>query len=158
MASPSLGKPVSAIRYLERINAQTSSRVKHIEQSVMLESMMCRPCNQVLKRQLKNNILYDISKVLKLNFIYQRMFAISITLTRGSQNEFIEYQKAKVRIAVLPIIDVKTLWNSPWELLEQAYLLQEFTPEWLHNPTYTESQPLYSTDNEWTIVKYVMEV
>jgi hypothetical protein len=124
----------------------------------MLESIMCCPCDQVLKRQLKNYIFHDISKVLKLNFILPRTFAILITLTPGSRNEPIECQNAKVRIAVLPIMDVKTLWNSPQELLEQAYLLGEFTHEWLYNPTYTEYQPLYSTDNEWTIVKYVMEV
>jgi len=40
---------------------------------------------------------------------------------------------AKVRIAVLPILDVKTLWNWTLELLERAYRLHEFTREWLQN-------------------------
>jgi len=55
------------------------------------------------------------------------MLAVLITLTPGHRNEFIDSQKAKVRIAVLPSIDVKTLWNSTLKLLECAYLLWEFT-------------------------------
>jgi len=67
-------------------------------------------------------------------------------------------QKAKVRIAVLLIMDVKTRWNSTLELLERAYRLREFTREWLQNPTYSNYRPLFTTQDEWTIVKYVMEV
>jgi len=72
--------------------------------------------------------------------------------------KFIDSQEPKVRIAVLPMIDVKTRWNSTLELLERAYWLQEFTREWLHNPKYTEYRPLFPTQDEWTIVEYVMEV
>jgi len=86
------------------------------------------------------------------------MLAVLITLTPGRWNEFIECQKAKVRIAVLPIIDVKTHWNSTLELLERAYSLQQFTHEWLQNPKYSEYWPLFTTQDESTIVKYVMEV
>jgi len=86
------------------------------------------------------------------------MLAVLITLTPGRRNEFIDCQKAKVRIAVLPIIDVKTRWNSTLELLERAYRLREFTREWLQNPKYSEYRPLFTTQDEWTIVKYVMEV
>jgi len=39
-----------------------------------------------------------------------------------------------------------------------SYPLQEFTCEWLQNPSYTEYRPLFTTQDEWTIVKYVMEV
>jgi len=81
-----------------------------------------------------------------------------ITLTTGHQNEFIDCHKAKVQIAVLPIVDVKTQWNLTVELLERAYWLREFTSEWLNNPNYSENQPLFPTRHEWTIVKYVMEV
>jgi len=49
------------------------------------------------------------------------MLAVLITLTPGHRNEFIDCQKAKVLIAVLPIMDVKTGWNSTLELLERAY-------------------------------------
>ena len=86
------------------------------------------------------------------------MLAVLITLTPGRQNEFIDCQKAKVRIAVLPIMDVKTRWNSTLELLKCAYCLRQFTRKWLQNPKYTEYWPLFTTQNEWTIVKYVMEV
>jgi len=86
------------------------------------------------------------------------MLAVLITLTPGHQNEFIDCQKAKVRIAVLPIMDVKTRWNSTLKLLELAYQLQEFTFEWLQNPKYSNYRPLFTTQDELTIVKYVIEV
>jgi len=86
------------------------------------------------------------------------MLAVLITRTPGRRNEFIHCQKAKVRIAVLPIMDVKSRWNSTLELLERAYRLWEFTREWLQSPKYSEYQPLFTTQDEWTIVKYLMEV
>jgi hypothetical protein len=55
-------------------------------------------------------------------------------------------------------MDVKTRWNSTLELLERAYRLREFTREWLKNPKYSDYRPLFTTQDEWTIVKYVMEV
>jgi len=86
------------------------------------------------------------------------MLAVLITLTPGCQNEFIDRQKAKVRIAVLPIMDVKTRSNSTLGLLERAYPLREFTREWLKNLQYNDYRLLFTTQDEWTIVKYVMEV
>jgi len=86
------------------------------------------------------------------------MLAVLITLTPGCRNEFIDCQKAKVRLAVLPIMDVKTLWNSTVELLERAYRLREFPREWLQHPKDSQYRPLFTTQDEWTIVKYVMEV
>jgi hypothetical protein len=86
------------------------------------------------------------------------MVAVLIMQTPGRRNEFIDFQKAKVRIAVLPIVDVKTRWNSTLELLERAYHLQEFTSEWLQNRKYSEYRPLFTTQEEWTIVQSVMEV
>ena len=86
------------------------------------------------------------------------MLAVLITLTPGRRNEFIDCQKAKVRIAVLPIMDVKTRWNSNLELLERAFRFREFIREWLQNPKYPEYRPLFTTQDEWTIVKYVMDV
>jgi len=86
------------------------------------------------------------------------MLAVLITLTPGRRNEFIDCQRAKVRIAVLPIMDVKTRWNSTVELLERAFHLWEFTREWLQNPKFAEYRPLFTTQDEWTIVKYVVEV
>jgi hypothetical protein len=76
------------------------------------------------------------------------MCAGLITLTPGRRNEFVDSQKAKVHIAVLPIMDVKIHWNSILELLKQACQLQEFTHQWLQTPTYTEYQPLFTTQDE----------
>jgi len=86
------------------------------------------------------------------------MLAVLITLTPGRWNEFIDCQKAKVRIVVLPIMDVETRWNSTVELLERSCRLQQFTHEWLKNPKYSKYKSLYTTEDEWTIVKYAMEV
>jgi len=86
------------------------------------------------------------------------MLAVLITLTPGRRNEFIDCQKANVRIAVLPIIDVRTGLNSTLELLERAYRIREFTREWLQQPKYSQYWPLFTTQDEWMIFKYVMEV
>ena len=48
------------------------------------------------------------------------MLAMLITLTPGHRNEFIDYQRVKERIAVLPIMDVQSWSNSTEELLERA--------------------------------------
>jgi hypothetical protein len=69
---------------------------------------------------LRKSLFHDILKVLKLTSIKQRKVARLNTLTPGRRNEFIESQKAKVRIAVLPIMDVKTHWNATLGLLESA--------------------------------------
>jgi len=86
------------------------------------------------------------------------MLTVLITLAPGRRNEFIDCQKAKVRITVLPIMDVKTRWNSTLELLERAYRLREVAWEWLKYPKYSDYRPLFTTQDEWTIVKYVIEV
>jgi len=76
------------------------------------------------------------------------MLAVLITLIPGHRNESIEFQKAKVRIAVLPIMDVKTRWNSTLVLLERAYRLREFTREWLKNPKFSDYRLLFMTQDE----------
>jgi len=75
-----------------------------------------------------------------------------------SWKQFIDCQNAKVRIAVIPIMGVQTFWNSTLEFFEHTYPLQEFTRKWLQNPKHTDYQPLFTTQDDWTIVKYVMEV
>ena len=62
------------------------------------------------------------------------MLAGLITPTPGRQKEFIDSPQAKVRIAVLPIMDVKTHWHCTLELLQHAYRLRGFTWEWPQNP------------------------
>ena len=86
------------------------------------------------------------------------MLAVLITLTPGRRNEFIDCPNAKVCIAVLPITDVKTRWNSALQLLEPAYRFRESTREWLQHLQSSQYQPLFTTEDEWTIVMYVMEV
>jgi len=81
-----------------------------------------------------------------------------ITLQPDHQKLSIDCQKAKVCIALLPIIDVMTHWNLTLELLEQTYRLREFTREWLHNPKYREYWSLFATPDGWTILKYVIEL
>ena len=43
------------------------------------------------------------------------------SLTPGHPNKFIDFHKATLCIAVLPMKDVKTQWNSTLELPERAY-------------------------------------
>jgi len=86
------------------------------------------------------------------------MLAVLITLTSGCQNEYIVCQKAKVRIAVLPIMDERTGCNSTVELFVSGFRLQEFTRVWFENPNYSDYRPLFTIQDERTIVKYVMEV
>jgi hypothetical protein len=93
-----------------------------------------------------------------VNFEKQRHLAVIINIIPNRRNEFIALQKAKVRIAFLPVLDVKTRWNSTLELLERAYRPREFSQEWLKNPKYAEYRALCTTEDEWTIVQYVMEV
>ena len=85
------------------------------------------------------------------------MLALFITLAPGRRNDFIDRQKAKVRITVPPIIDVKTCWNLTLEVLERINILREFTGELLKIPKYSDYLPLFTTQDEWTIVMYVME-
>jgi len=55
-------------------------------------------------------------------------------------------------------MDVQTSRNSILELVEPAFWLPEFTCGWIGNPKYSDYRPLFTTQDEWTIVKYVMEV
>jgi hypothetical protein len=56
------------------------------------------------------------------------------------------------------MMDVTTRLKSTLEFLERAYRLREFTRLWLHIPKYAEYRSLFTTQDEWMIVKYVMEV
>jgi hypothetical protein len=86
------------------------------------------------------------------------MLTVLFTLIPGRRNGFIDCQKAKLRIAVLLIMNVKRGWNSTLEFIKCAYRLWELTLEWLQNPKYAEYWQLFPTQDDWTIVKYVMEV
>jgi len=54
-------------------------------------------------------------------------------------------------------MDKKTQWNQTVEVLEHAYRLREFTCQLIKYPKYREYQPLFTTQDEWTIAKYIME-
>jgi len=86
------------------------------------------------------------------------MLAVLSMLTPSHRNKFIDFQKAKVCLAVVPIMDVKIHWNSTLEVLESAVRLCAFTCKWLQHPQYRDYRPVFTTQDEWTIVKYVMEV
>jgi hypothetical protein len=53
-------------------------------------------------------------------------------------------------------VDVKTWWNLAPELLEQACRLQEFTCKRLRIPKYSHFNPLFTIQDELTIVKDVL--
>jgi hypothetical protein len=91
--------------------------------------------------------------VLELTSEQQRHLAVIINLTPNRRNEFLALQKAKVRVTVLPILGVKTRWNSTLELLERAYRLREFSQEWFKSPKYAEYRPLCTTKDEWIVVQ-----
>jgi hypothetical protein len=55
-------------------------------------------------------------------------------------------------------MDVKIWWNTILELLDRAYRLWRFACKWLKNPKFIAYQPLFTTHDESTIVKYVMDV
>jgi hypothetical protein len=57
------------------------------------------------------------------------MLAVLIKLTPGCRNEFIDCHRAKVRMVALPMMDVKTPWNSIAELLKHQYQIREFAGE-----------------------------
>jgi hypothetical protein len=63
-----------------------------------------------------------------------------------------------VEIATLPITDVETDWNSTLVLLEQANQFREVTLDSLKNSKDDDYHPHYTTQNEWSIIKYAMEV
>jgi hypothetical protein len=104
------------------------------------------------------NVFQHNSNVLKLTFMMQGMVAEFHTLTPGCRNEFIDFQKAIVKIAVQPIIDMKTHWNMTLDLLERTYRSHVFTHLRFKNPKYPDHQPPFPTQNQWSIVKYVMDV
>jgi hypothetical protein len=87
-----------------------------------------------------------------------RMLLVLLIVTPGHREEFIDCQKANVRIAVHPIILVKTLWNSTLQLLKRIYCSRVFTREWHPIQKYIDYWLRFTTQDEWTIVKYVMDV
>jgi len=86
------------------------------------------------------------------------MLAVLVTLTPGHRKVFIDGQKAKFHIALPPIMDVQTRCNFTLKLLEGACQLWEFTHEWLRNSKYCDYRWLFTTQEEWTIVKIVRDV
>jgi len=94
-----------------------------------------------------------IWKLLKVPFVEHRMLALLITLTTSHRNKFIDCQTATVHIAERPNMNVKTHSNSTLKLLERACRLFPLTRKWLQNPKCSDYWPLFTTQDEWTIVK-----
>ena len=86
------------------------------------------------------------------------MVNVLITLTPSRQNKYIDSQKPKLGVAVLPIMDMKTHSHSTLEMQDRAYQLQEFTRKLLQHLIYSDYRQLFATQDEWTIVKDGMEV
>jgi len=86
------------------------------------------------------------------------MLVVLVTLTPDHRKEFIVFQKAKLPMAVLPGMDVKTLGNFTLLLLDRTYQFRTSKRVGLQNPKYTDYRPLFTTQHEWAMVKYVMEV
>jgi len=58
----------------------------------------------------------------------------------------------------LPIMDVTTVWDSTLELLKWALTLQELTPKWHTNPKCKDYRLLFTMQDKWTVIKYIIEV
>jgi len=84
------------------------------------------------------------------------MLAVFIMPTPGRRNVFNNSQNANVWIAILLIMDVKTCWNSALECLEWVSWLEVFTWQWLLGSKSRDCRSLFTTQDEWTIVKYIM--
>jgi len=94
----------------------------------------------------------------KLTYKEQRMLTVVIMLTPGQRNEFIHWHQAKVDIAVQPFMEMKTYRNSTGELFNCTNRLREMTDEWLNIPKYRDYGALFTTEDKWMIVNYVMVV
>jgi hypothetical protein len=153
MAAPSLAKRTSAISNLERIKSQTFESVKDWEKREMLEPTRCRLCGWIWQRYLSKYLFDDIVNNLKLTLILERILAVLITLTPGLCNKLVDCQKANVRIAVRPLMDLETQWNSTVQLLKQVFPLEEFTHKRLKNTIYSDYRSHCTTHSQWTIIK-----
>jgi len=76
----------------------------------------------------------------------------------GCPKKFIHCQKAKVRITVLPIMNLWTHWTSTLEFLERAYWLQEFTRKGLQIPKSSGNWPFFATYDKLSFLQYIMDV
>jgi len=85
------------------------------------------------------------------------MLRTVITLTPGHRNEFIDWQEATLCTTVLPIMNVNTHVNSTLGLLERVYGLREFTHKWLQYTICSDYRPLFTAQDNWTIVQYITE-
>jgi hypothetical protein len=86
------------------------------------------------------------------------MLTVFITMTPGQLKEFPDCQMTNVRIAVRLNIYAMTCWNPTLEFHKRSYPLSEVTCKLLKNPKYNYYRQLFTAQDEWTVVKYVMQV
>jgi hypothetical protein len=82
--------------------------------------------------------------------------AVVVNSSPRRRDDFLGKQKGKELIAVTLILDVKTRWNSTLAMVEKAYRLQPYMCLWLVD--YPQFSPLFTTDEEWNAVEYVLQV
>lgn len=72
------------------------------------------------------------------------MLAVMIIMTPYSVNESIDCQKCMIWIPVLPLMDVKTWWNSALLKRKWAYWLCKFNHNWRNYQKDSPIQPLFA--------------
>ena len=84
--------------------------------------------------------------------------AILVNSSPKHCDSYLALQKGRELIVVTLILDVKTHWNSTLATLERAYWLRPYMCQRLLNDEFLGFWPLYTTEDEWQAVEYVLEV
>lgn len=69
---------------------------------------------------------------------------------------FLALQEGREDVAVLPILDVKTRWNSTHDMIARMYRLKMYQKPWLAK--FPELNYLCVTNDEWRAMEYVLSV
>jgi hypothetical protein len=157
MAAPSLEIPVRTASNFEKMKVQILRTVKDFEMRTMLQSTSCRPWDQVYQRFLRQYLFQRVLERPGTEFqIAVNGCDINSADTKLSKRVYL-LSKCPIHITVLPIMNLKIERNLRPQWLEQAYRLWEFTIKWLNIPNYHDYRLLFTIQDEWTILKCIME-